>query len=542
MAAVGTLLWVASRPGAALRYIRLRLIWLMASAVAAAGLFTAYLFQSRTQAANADGASNALQAWDMLHGNVLLHGWRVSDVSFYTTELPQYALVEAARGLGSDVVHVCAAMTYTLLVLLAAWLAKGGRNGREGATRALIAAGIMLAPSLGDASYTLLLSPDHVGTGVPLLVTWIIVDRAAGLPRFRWLAPIAVCLLLAWGEVGDPLVGAIGAVPLAAVSAMRVFQGLALRREPFRERAYELWLAVAALASVGVAYGAVKAIAAAGGWTATAVRTQIASGSMMSGNGWLTLRGVLELFGADFFDVRPGLPVFFAAVHLAGVALVVSGLWLAVRRFSGGELLVQVLLVAIVVNLAAYLAGTQVQDIHSTREIAAVLPFGAVLAGRQLAAPLLAKHSLAAGVPVAGVALLAGYAAMLGFGASQPSVPAENADLTAWLAAHGLSHGLSGYWQGSGVTVDSGNSITVRSVVVNGNRLMSQAYWEAKQEWYQPSSNYANFLVTARAPHGEEDPALEWRMTALAGRPAHVYEFGRYTIAVWDRNLLAALG
>jgi hypothetical protein len=533
-------MWVASRAGAARRYVWPRLIWLAASAVVAVGLFTAYLCQSRTQAVNADGASNAMQAWDMLHGNVLLRGWRVSDVSFYTTELPQYALVEAARGLGSDVVHVCAAMTYTLLVLLAAWLAKGRRDDREGVMRALIAAGIMLAPSLGDASYTLLLSPDHVGTGVPLLVTFIIADRA-GPGRWRRYAPFAVCLVLAWGAVGDPLVGVIGAVPLAAVCAMRVFQGLALRRDPFRERAYELWLAIAALLSVGVAYGAVKAIAAAGGWTATAVRTTIASGSMVSGNGWLTLRGVLELFGADFIDARPGLAVFFAAVHLAGLALVACGLWLAVRGFFGSELLVQVLLVAIVVNLAAYAAGTQVQNIHSTREIAAVLPFGAVLAGRQLAGRQPAGRRLA-GRRLAGVALLAGYAAMLGFGASQPSVPADNADLTAWLGAHGLRHGLSGYWQGSSVTLDSGNSITLRSVVVNGDTLMSQAYWEAKQEWYEPSSNYANFLVTASAPHEEVDPALEWRMTALAGRPAHVYEFGRYTIAVWNRNLLAALG
>ena len=32
----------------------------------------------------------------MLHGNLLLHDWWVSDVSFYTTELPQYAAIEAA--------------------------------------------------------------------------------------------------------------------------------------------------------------------------------------------------------------------------------------------------------------------------------------------------------------------------------------------------------------------------------------------------------------------------------------------------------------
>jgi hypothetical protein len=80
--------------------------------------FAAYLRLARTRAVNSDGAGNALQAWDMLHGNVLLHGWSLSDVSFYTTELPQYMLVEAWRGLNADVVHVAAGMTYTLVVLL----------------------------------------------------------------------------------------------------------------------------------------------------------------------------------------------------------------------------------------------------------------------------------------------------------------------------------------------------------------------------------------------------------------------------------------
>ena len=64
-------------------------------------------------------------ASDMLHGHVMLHGWWLSDVSFYTTELPQYALLESFLGLHPDTAHVAAAMTYTLVVLLAALLARG---------------------------------------------------------------------------------------------------------------------------------------------------------------------------------------------------------------------------------------------------------------------------------------------------------------------------------------------------------------------------------------------------------------------------------
>ena len=67
--------------------------------------FACCLRLARTRAVNSDGAGNALQAWDMLHGNLLLHGWSLSDVSFYTTELPEYMAVELVRGLHADVVR-----------------------------------------------------------------------------------------------------------------------------------------------------------------------------------------------------------------------------------------------------------------------------------------------------------------------------------------------------------------------------------------------------------------------------------------------------
>ncbi len=87
--------------------------------LAAAGLFILYFRQSRVASFNSDGAAQVLQARDMLHGNLLLGGWRTGDVSFYTTELPEYMLAGLVRGLRPDVVHICGALTYTLTVLLA---------------------------------------------------------------------------------------------------------------------------------------------------------------------------------------------------------------------------------------------------------------------------------------------------------------------------------------------------------------------------------------------------------------------------------------
>src|ERR1700684_3281066 len=121
----------------------------------AVGLFACYLRLSATFAVGSDGASNALEAWDLLHGNWLLRGWTFTDVSFYTTELPEYAVVELMRGLNTGVVHTAAAITYTLLVLASAALARGRARGAEGWARALIAAGIMLAPQLGHRIHLL---------------------------------------------------------------------------------------------------------------------------------------------------------------------------------------------------------------------------------------------------------------------------------------------------------------------------------------------------------------------------------------------------
>ena len=82
------------------RRVRLaRWTWPAALAVAAVVLFLCYLRLSRTVPNGSDGADQALQAWDMLHGNWLLRGWTVGDVSYYTTELPEYMVVELIRGL-----------------------------------------------------------------------------------------------------------------------------------------------------------------------------------------------------------------------------------------------------------------------------------------------------------------------------------------------------------------------------------------------------------------------------------------------------------
>src|SRR3984957_18437443 len=288
--------------------------WAWSAGFAAAGvaLFAAYLRQAQTVPAISDGGSFALQAWDILHGNVLLRGWTTADLSFYTTELPQYALVELAHGLNPDVVHISAAMTYTLLVLGAALLARGHATGRDGAVRMLVAAGIMLAPSLGTGTATLLSSSDHTGTQVPMLVIWLILDRV----RPRWWVPVLVSVLLAWVQVADPLVLYEGVIPLVVVGAIRAYR----RRGPLRDSWYELSLAAGAVLSVGAAALTLKLIHILGGFVVRPPTAAFAVVATLYSNVWVAVESVLVLFGADFSGEQFGPHAAIALVHLAGVA------------------------------------------------------------------------------------------------------------------------------------------------------------------------------------------------------------------------------
>src|SRR5216683_1280435 len=366
----------------------IRLAWLAGLIAAGIGLYLCYLYVSRTARVGSDGASNALQAWDMLHGNPLLRGWTVTDVSFYTTELPEYMLVELVRGLNADVLHVSAAISYTLVVLTGAMLARGRATGREGFVRLLIAAGIMIAPQLGPGVFILVFQPDHIGTQAPLLLTWLVLDR---FPR-RWYVPVLVGAMLAWVDIADRLVLLIGVAPLAAVSAVRAYQALVQRREGLRGAWFDLSLLAAAGASAEIASTVVRQIGAHGGYTVLPVANALAPIGQMSAHSWLAVQSVFGLYGADFFGMSsPGLDAGIAFLHLIGLGLALWGLWLVIRRFfSCEDRIAQILALGILVNVAAYLLSATPTTYWSAREMAGVLPAGAVLAGRMLGARFLA--------------------------------------------------------------------------------------------------------------------------------------------------------
>jgi hypothetical protein len=502
-------------------------VWL----AAAVALFTCYLYLSRTVPANSDGASIALQAWAMLHGNPLLHGWWLSDVAFYTTELPQYMLIEAVHGLNPDDIHIAAAMTYTLLVLLAAFVAKGRARGAEGLMRAALAAGIMVAPPQGSV-YELMLEPDHVGSVIPVLLLVLVLDRAGR----RWFVPVLAYLLIAWALVADQVILISMVGPLIFVAALRGYRRLTVLGRRGWPAWYEIGLLAAAVAGALTGSRIVKLIRESGGFRLNPVSNQLAWFNTLPHNALETLQGFLVLFGANFPGHQIGFVAADGLLHLVGIGLVLWAVWVALRRLWRLPIAVQLMAVSVCFTVLAYLLGPNALVAQSSREMAAVVPLGAALAGR-----LLARRLRRAKLGPALAAVLAVYLLGLVFFASRPPVPADNQTLATWLAQHRLRYGLTpDYWIGNSTTVDSGGTVAVRTVQTGGTTV-SPNLWEVDLRWLSAREHVANFVVLPGPGAWRQNPAASPILHSF-GRPARVYVLPDYTVLVWKSNVLSKLG
>jgi hypothetical protein len=520
---------------------RRRWIEVAAFVLAAAALFTVYLRLSRTVPQDSDQANILLAASDLWHGNLLLHGWYLTDVSFYTTELPQYALLEMLFGVHVATSHIAAAMTYTLVVVLAVLLARGGFTSRAAVVRLAIAGGILLAPQLGVGVTALILTVGHIGTAVPILLIWLLLDRA---PQ-RWWVPLLTGLGLAWVLIADQIVLIVGVVPLALVCALRI-AAVAVRERSLTRglsaRTYELSLIAAAGAAVGLAWVAGRVLRALGGYILSPIPFTFTFHHILAN--LHSLWAVPQIFGADYRGLTGG-PYYTALLHMVSLAVVAVALVvLAWRFFSDAALVDQVLGVAIVANLVLFVVTSAGSE--GPHEIAVVAPFGAALAARMLAGPqaagartarLLTRRVRAVAYG-AGLVVMAGYLGGLVHEAIQPAAPPAFARVASWLQAHHFTYGLGGYWESSIVTVQTDGQVKVRALL---KATLAPDLWQAKPAWYDPAGQHANFVVLSSTPGFTNNWEPRALISKYFGRPAQVYNFGPYTVMVWDRNILSDL-
>jgi hypothetical protein len=515
--------------------------WVPATWIAGGLALFAFLLRiSLSVPLDSDGANNALQGWAILHGNFLLHGFIIGDATYYTFELPMYVITEVFIGLRSATVHVVAALTYLIVAAWAVAVAVTGSRGPARAARCGVVIAVLAAPLLTPAGVGIMLEePDHLGTSAFLLVSLLLIDRAVG----RRFTPVLLCAVLCAGQIGDATVLYVGVPMVVVVSAYRA---LAARKILSGDTA----MVLAAAVSVPLASLIRTVMLHFGAYLMVAPRTGISPVSEWQQHAMLALRDIRYLFGT-YTSGDSTLGAVGAAFGMVCLVAAAFGFAKVVWRWRTASRAEQMLCAAIVINIAVYIVSTLPAPTSTgAREIVAVLPCGAVLAARACVPGVLvgAVRAWAATAATAIVALLPLAAA-----ATIPPATLAVAPVAAWLEAHGLKYGISGYWDSSALTVESGNRVQIRSInpPSGGRKNLLVTAWEIDRSWYSPSLHDATFVIvdlTAR-PRDEPGGIFERHLLRggripaalfeqLLGQPAAIHQVARELILIYHKNLL----
>jgi len=489
--------------------------WIAGGAV----LFLCYLRISFTYHVTSDGANNALQAWDMLHGHLLMHGWILGDATYYTFDLPVLALTEIFFGLQDLTSHVASALIYLIVTVCAVALAVADSRGLARVARAGVVVAVLTATFHVEWNAPYLLgAPDHVGTSVFLLVSALLIDRA---PARRYTSPLLLAILCA-GQIGDATVRYV-AVP--AVVVVSVYRMAAARKVRTGDAAN----ALAAVASVPLAAAVRALMVHFGAYQMVAPRTAIAPPGRWPHNAAIAWHAMRVLFGAEVASgsANPARDAGYV-LGIACLLAVAAGFARVVWTWRTASRAEQLLCAAIVINLAVYVVSTMPIP-SNPYEVVAILPCGAVLAARACV-PRRIPDRLRAGLTTGLVAAVA--LAPLAIAAARSPATAPTAPVTAWLEAHGLTYGLAGYWNSSVITLHSGGQVQARAVVIQGSRVIRYD-WETDTQWFDPSRHDATFLITDLAGIGLSPLAEHY-----FGKPDQIVRVSHWAILIYRRNLL----
>jgi hypothetical protein len=496
-----------------------------------------------------DGANSALQAWDLIHGHILMHGWVFGDATYLTLELPVSGVMQLIFGLGARATHLASALTYLMVAACAVAVAALGGSGRARAARGAVAVAVLSVPLMSMLQvWQLLEEPDHTGTPAFILVAVLLMDRLASR---RFTAPL-IGVLLVVGEIGDATVEYVAVPVIVLVCGYRVLASRKLR-------SFDTATGVAALASVP-AYMLIRwATVRLGGYLMVPPQARLAAPSLWLKHLPQVWLNILHLFGAarttttvlgSFGNALGVLCMAAAAVGLLRVAWT----W---RRASRAD---QVLALVMVINIIVYLLSPLPQP-EGYREIAAVLPCGAALAARVLIPASLGTvhrqvsgflpafwrtHYASAVVVVAVLAALLPLSAAATRPSAGPGIGPAPFDgwgtptepLTAWLEAHRYTYGVGTYWDSSIVSLQSGNRAEVRAIGLEHDPqgwVAREPGWETNDLWYNATLHNATFAVADLEITGASPVAFE----KVFGKPAATYRVDRWMILDYRRNLLS---
>lgn len=474
---------------------------------------------------NSDFANLILEVSDILHENPLLHGWNLTGVSFYFSELPFYVLGTALFGVDTNAYIFAAALMYILVFLLGWQLCRFGRTEIcfSEAVIYLAAAGM---PGLLLLSYL----RGHSGAVIYLfLLLWICSRYEALAAKGRQKGYfILVVTLTAMGIMSDMLLMILLVLPVLTYAA------LLMKNRTAADRWKDLGLACFFGSLAGIGLDKLFFFLGGAGKNSFFQTRKFLDLSLWYEKTGLLLDSICNLFRCEvskaaIFSLDTVQYAIAAVVMIASLFLIiktVQSCW----RGQPHDSISAILCLGIVFLLLVCFATDIFTSEDSARYIAYLPVACAVILIRTLR-PVFTRHKLP--VMIAALAMIALCFVPVKW--ERAVTPQDR--LALFLEEQGLTSGYSDFWNASHVTVASNERVKIRAVRVRAKELnapesLEMQNWFAKTAWY--TDNTANFIVLGDYTYLNINEA---NIVKLCGAPQKRIPFENYVILVYDKNL-----
>lgn len=480
-------------------------VWYLLAFVVLSGFYT---LLAATLPFNSDSVSALLEARDILHGNILLHGWDLSTEPYYVTEILPYSVVAGVAGWHLSFYYLVPAALLAGMVLLAFRLC------RELAPRGAWCCLVLVAAPTAFGVQVMLIPCIHMGAYVGVLLCWLLVLAQKKQERpALWGVFVALLGLLLFS---DDIVKYCFVFPVLGAAVLQGVQTWRLQKSWPAEN----WRLVACiLVALPLASGLKSVLAHNGEFHVPGLWTMSFAGQERIGYNFSVLvSGVLHFFGAYFFGKDfslhgSGNELFHLAVlgaALAGVVRVVRSRSIRFDLFDYAALLCMGIMVG------AFMLSQLPIDDASTRYL--VFPY-------VMMALLLARHTV---VPAAGRAMCLACAAVY----AVLSVPApvlhfwqtnRTFPINMELARRGLTQGFAPYWSAAVNSLPN----PVRIAPVTFGAEIKPFHFLSRRDWYTQGGTF--FLC--------ETPAQAAQAQARFGPASTVDTVDGHLLLVWNRSL-----
>ncbi len=480
---------------------------------------------------NSDGATIVLEGQSLARGHLLLHGWILSQDSFWTVDALFYGLFVRVFGVHAWMLHLVPAFIATLIVLVACHLATT-RNGDYSRRIALIIVTLGLVFPVSAWAQFYLAGPYHLGTTLYCLAAFALVTGEQRPIRY-----LVAALLLSAGILGDLQTLSLGVLPIAAAGLVAMVRAWSLRAGAGR-------VAVAAASGV-LAIGTREVADRLGAFTLAPARTPNTLSLSLS-NVVPGLHYATYLLGATTgpFGNSP-IPSVLNLAHLAEVVFVALGALVALFALLRGLVtkppadddrhweLDDLLVIAMLGSLGTYAYLATTGSDAEARYLSSGLIFAIILCARVFSRPLVTRSRLRRPLGTVGAIVALAIVAGGGYTVSAPAPPQQINALVALLEARHLTDGLGGYWSASITTVLSDDAIRVRPVITGPTGSIERYARQSLDSWYvSPATNFLVYNADVNI-----DAITRASARATFGPARHVYAVGPWRVLVYAHTI-----